>query len=573
MKKIIVVLLCIVAGVANAGEESCRRIRAHLLIGDARNACREARHAISGDPYDSDLAASAIRAFAAAGEEKEMLECWQKYTRLVDTPYKHRDIIESMAWAPIDRAAKAQSPIPRYISLVAALYSHDSKGIDIIQRQLRDNNRLLRAMAVRVSAELQDKCLRDEVYRLFREERAGIVKLEAATALGKMGVKKAEQELLQLIGDRHVDAETRAAAIASLLQMKGRVNAGELTAFAKSNRAGLRQLAARVVAAFQLDDLFSVIEPLLDDGHAQVRIAAIHAMGIVHPEEVDGKPAADVLRRLTEDPNGDVAIYAARTLMFYDREEGQQHLKKWFNDPILERRRLAAALLSGGGANSMPLMEKIFRKADDPYIKMNLALGLIGQRHCTDDACEALYTVLNSNEERWVWNEQPGYRAVLPAKTLREQAVPGMAEAQSELTRLEILSVLAMLNHPKAQDAAKAFLEKRTWGISGSAAALLLTEGDDTAVDLIEGLLNDPDPKISIQAALILALWGRSEKAITILEDAYDHSDRDTQIRILEGLGRIGHERSLPFLIDKLGSPQQSLRVIAAAALLQTLNH
>jgi hypothetical protein len=108
--------------------------------------------------------------------------------------------------------------------------------------------------------------------------------------------------------------------------------------------------------------------------------------------------------------------------------------------------------------------------------------------------------------------------------------------------------------------------------VAGEASTLLLTEGDDTAAALVETLLQQEDPKVRIQAALVLALWGHGENAIQTLQDAYEKAPRDLKERILEGLGRIGAKKSIPFLIERLHEQSPSLRIIAAAALLQTLN-
>ena len=76
-----------------------------------------------------------------------------------------------------------------------------------------------------------------------------------------------------------------------------------------------------------------------------------------------------------------------------------------------------------------------------------------------------------------------------------------------------------------------------------------------------------------MQAALILSLWNREESAIQALEEGFALSDCDQKARILEGLGRIGSTRSVPFLINVLKEQSQTLRLIAAMALIQCLNH
>ncbi|HRD55298.1 MAG TPA: HEAT repeat domain-containing protein, partial [Parachlamydiaceae bacterium] len=58
-----------------------------------------------------------------------------------------------------------------------------------------------------------------------------------------------------------------------------------------------------------------------------------------------------------------------------------------------------------------------------------------------------------------------------------------------------------------------------------------------------------------------------------VLQDFYAQADREMKERILEGIGRIGSSASIPFLVECLKEPFQSLRVIAASSLLQVLYH
>ena len=154
-----------------------------------------------------------------------------------------------------------------------------------------------------------------------------------------------------------------------------------------------------------------------------------------------------------------------------------------------------------------------------------------------------------------------------------DDMIPNHPEQINQITRLEVLNILAVMKYPQAQNAVRNFLQQRTWGVTGMAAALLLTEGDESAIALVEDLLKDPDKKVKMQAALILSLWGGGEKAIAVLQQGYDTADREMKERILEGVGRIGASSTIPFLVDKLREPYQSLRIIAAAALLECLYH
>ena len=223
------------------------------------------------------------------------------------------------------------------------------------------------------------------------------------------------------------------------------------------------------------------------------------------------------------------------------------------------------------GKYGFPLVQETFRTTKDPYVRLNLAMGLIHQRIACTEACQALFEGLKNLSERWEWQDEGGFRALAPSQALHDETVPNYPEVVNQITRLEVLNILALLKFPQAQEAIRDFLQEKKWGVSGMAAALLLTEGDESAIDIVHQLLKDPQPKVRVQAALMLARWGKGEDAIGILVEAYKDADRDMKERILEGLGNIGAPSTLPFLTQMLQEPYQSLRMIAAAALLECL--
>lgn len=172
-----------------------------------------------------------------------------------------------------------------------------------------------------------------------------------------------------------------------------------------------------------------------------------------------------------------------------------------------------------------------------------------------------------------MWKEEGIFRYIAQSDLKHSEEIPNYPEAVNQLTRLEVLEILAILQYPHAQQAIKEFLKERRWGLTGMASALLLTEGDEAAVELVRGLLQDPEKEVRIQAALILALWGSEESVLQQLQEAYATADRELKGQILEGIGRIGSESSFPFLAERLQDPFPTLRIIAAAVTLESLYH
>ena len=150
--------------------------------------------------------------------------------------------------------------------------------------------------------------------------------------------------------------------------------------------------------------------------------------------------------------------------------------------------------------------------------------------------------------------------------------IPRYPEAIDQMTRLHILSLLAIVDDKKACDGIKNFLKQKGWGITGFASATLLKEGDEESLNIVKQLLNEEDQDVKVQAALVLALLGREEGVITTLEEAYYKADYNMKIQILEAVGHIGSKKSIAFLVNILDEPYQNLRAVAASSLIRCIN-
>jgi HEAT repeat protein len=70
----------------------------------------------------------------------------------------------------------------------------------------------------------------------------------------------------------------------------------------------------------------------------------------------------------------------------------------------------------------------------------------------------------------------------------------------------------------------------------------------------------------------MLGLWGGDDAALNALIEAYAAGHRELKEQILEAVGNIHSPLVVPFLVERLQEPSQTLRLIAAASLLRALN-
>lgn len=550
-----------------------QRVHAHLVIEDCDSACAEAKAALQEYPNSKILWEAYIHALGHAKNEKAMLSAWKQYVSLFPDEQNNRMLIEEMAWSIIEKGTQSSSPNIRIMSMLGGYFAQDARGVAILHKNLNDRNSFVRGVAVQLAGTMNDAKLRDEMLPLFRQETVWSVRMEAMKALGNMKIAAAKEDLIAILASNKSTVEEQAIAIQSLVMMKDDVHREEVLRLASSPRSGLRLLGCELIAHFRsVRDLDQAIF-LLRDHNADVRAASLHAIGLLRATEYNGKPIIDIVLPLLNDSDATVVITAAWLITLHDATRGQKAFESLFNLPEQEERLKAASALAATGRYGFPLTLNILLHSQDHYVRANLAFALITQRIHPDLGCDALYAALVGEKERWMWDDSGLGRTLAPSKIKHKDGIPNYPEAINQTTRLEVLNVLAIMKYEHAQAAIKKFLQERNWGITGLASALLLTEGDETAIDLIHSMLADPEKKVRIQAALILSLWGRDETAIAILQEAYASADRDLKERILEGLGRIGAASSIPFLTDRLGDQHQSLRIIAACSLIMCLNH
>lgn len=564
------------AALSGDESQSLKRIHAHLLIDDAVSASLEANEALKRDPYNSSVHEAHIKALAHAGDEKQMCRAFAQYNSFFPCdPREQRDLYEAMAWGIISAGSHSTSPIIRLSALLAAFFGEDAKSVKQLRLACRDSNSAVRAAAVQLMSHLHDAPLCDEMMRLFEQEKVWKVRQEVIKAIGKMKIRRGREKLLAIVANPHSLAEEKTAAIGALVNLFDTIAEAEIESLARNDRAGLRLLACEVITHLQTSlplpsNAIDLLLFLASDSSSEVRAAALRALGLLN---VDRPSIIELAKKSCADPSVEVAITAAWLLSIREPPSARAAFTPWLKHELPEVRLQAAAALTATGSHAVGYIQEAFYAGVDPFVRVNLALGLIGQGVYLDDVCDALYIELMKGSKRWMRKDLGSFPALVPLIPRYSEGVSGSLEEINQLTRLEILNLLAIVKYPRAQEAIELFLQQKKWGISGLATAVLLTEGDGDVLALIENVIEEAPLPIKAQAALILALWGRGERAIALLEQSYLTADRDTKELILEGIGRIGAISSLPFLLKRFQEPQQTLRLMAAAAVLQCLYH
>lgn len=555
-----------------AEEAVFRRIQAHLLIHDPVSACSEAALAIQKFPSEPSLWKAYVIALARCRNEKGMLHAWKQYEALQPDSSKEIEILEEMAWSILENASLADSPLIRLQGLLAASGCEEMRGVEIISRMMKDPNGHVRAAAVHIASSRKDAILCERALHLFKHEANRAVRLEAIQAVGKMKIASAKSDLLSLIANEDVDDEEKAVATQALVTLIDTLAIQEVQSLAVSQSPGLRQLACEAVAFFDIQEASEILCSLLQDYSGRVRESALYALGILRVSTCEQISIATMAAQLLLDQDPKVAIAAAWLLTLHDPPKGGEAFKPWLCHHRQEIRLLASAALAMTGAYGCEAMHVHLRTHRDPYVRMNLALGLIGQRRAIKESCEELHTGFLNLTERWAGYENRTFQAIAPGRLKQTKSLLFHPDVENLQIRLEVVNILAIIQYENAKELIMQFLENTRWGTCGTASALLLTRGDEAALQLVRALLTHPKEHQRIQAALILALWGKDPEALDVLKKAYPKASRVIKEKILEGIGRIGAKTELSFLTECLQEPSQTLRVLAASALLACVN-
>lgn len=546
-----------------------KRVYNHICVEDYQAACMESKAGIIQYPNSIPLLKAYLSALAASGEEREMVECWKNYSSLVPDPYSDRELLEKMGWSIINKGSKSPSPLVRLLSVVGAYFGQDAKGVRIIQRSLHDYDANVRNVALQVSAMLRDDRIKNEVLSLFETEQIWHVKLTSIKTIGKMQIREAIPSLIKFL-ETSTSYDMKMAAITAIAEIEENATRDQIKKLVESSKNSFKMLACQFVLEFDKTGDLDLLLPLLKDSNAEVRASAIYAIGLLHPQKIDEQEVIPLISSMLEDNNEIVAILAAWTAIQYEPNLGQKYLSRWLHDKNKNTRILAATALRYSGKYALPLMTEAFNTTKDPFVKANLAMGLVYERNSVDASFYLKHFIL-SHHERLMWKELFHFKSLAEGNLSHTAGLPSLPEATDQLVRLEVFNLLAIMKTPFAQELIEKYLSERNWGITAAASSLLLMEGDENAVALVEALLEDKNPKIKIQAALILSLWGAGEKASKTLMDSYPNADRNLKERILESLGHLHCKDTLPFLCDKLSENHPTLRIIAAAALLKSL--
>lgn len=553
-----------------ASEDSISRIKAHLTIGDAPSAAREALRSLGEVPPTFLNYDAAIKSLSAAGDEEGVMRVWDEMRRHFPEESLKKEILEEICWGILQKGKKAVGLTSQLIDIIAAALTQDVKAVHFLKEGMAHTNAHIRTISVELASLYGDEPLKMELARLFREEKSSEVRLTAIKAIGSLKMEEFRPAFLRLLSDPKCGASEKKAIIIALVNMQESVGNEELEKLVLSPRAGLRLLACEAILHNEQREHLEYLKKLCRDVHPDVQVAALRAIGILRLgkgmlEDYIKPFALEALDPL-------VGLTASWVWLLEEPEQGSRALHAFLTHEDETIRAMAASAVAASGSYGIELAKEVIDITPDPFVKVNLALALLGQRVECVHACQILDDFLRNHSEKWMWVEDGHFKSLQKSQLKHDPAIANFPEVMDQKVRLEILNLMAIMEYPGALDALKVFLKKGVWKLTGLAAEVLLEEGDQAAIDLVKELLKDPDDEVRVEAALVLASWAKDGSSLPTLLGVYPKANREMQVKILESLGRIKNKGAIPFLVNRLRDPSQMIRLVAASVLLQTLN-
>jgi HEAT repeat protein len=567
---------------SDEGADLAARVKYHLTLHDVDGAILEAKEALKRFPHSVDVQKAYLKALCKKGKEAEALMLCKRLVDLNQKGQESRHLLETLAWTALQKGQQSPQLFIRLNALLGSALTNDARAIPAIIKELRSSNAILRSLALKLAAHMGDEPLRREILRLIKDEKVWYVRLTAIETAGQLKMREARPFLEKIVASERKLDEEKALSIMTLASLYEAISRADLLKLVRSKRAGLRQLACQIAIQLESKEFIDDLLPLLADPVPDVRIACLSALGLL---EVQRK---EKTMPLCQDSVPSVAITAAWLHLRQGDKEVEEVLDRFLEGPSSTARRLAAAAVAASGYGGVKMAKEHLRLSKDPFVRLNLAQGLIGLREDLTMSCLEIATDLEAEvalagdlpgsrdkNSLWMWDasSHPVFRILAPSRVRHIEHIANYPVIVDRLVRLDLLGLLSMLHYPKALESVKAFLKSGQAQLVGSAAGTLIQELEEEGVEALKLLLHDKEEEVQLEAALILAIWGKESSGIDLLMQAYPQATRERKIQILEALGYSGNSAAIPFLLEVLGEPFQVLRIVAASALIQCLYH
>ncbi len=547
-----------------ASSDESYKIESALLIGDLKRAEEIVKLWREENPEEEEPLRYEIEVACAEGREEDAFRLFSEY----EESYPEGDLdglLEKISFSIMKKGFNSSNLAIKELSLLALAITQDIEGTLALTAAMQEKNKAIRALAVSLSGHYGDRSLRAELASLLEREKSVEVLEVLYEAIAKLKIRDLTPNLVKRLGDERVSSREKKKLLTAIAIITENLQDSELEWLAKNRSTSLRILSAHAIWELNYPDKIDLLVAMLDDYHPEVKKAALACLAGFQ------KGPKEKFKELAALDHPEIATLAAKALFLIDEEAGRAAFEPLLNNPSIEIRRLAGFALASSGRRALPLLEERMECEKDPYILASIAIAFLENRYRVDKGGDLLFAFLSENSEPLM--EGDGSFFTLARSTLKgHPLIASYRTSVDQAVRFKLLNLLAIVEHPKASEAIKNFLMERRWQVVGLAAEILLSEGDETIVDILKGFLNEKDRKLKEEAALLLSALDEEEAIPALIELYHSRSSRE-KLMLLEAIGSQGGRSEIPFFVEELKNPSQTLRIGAAAMLVRLLRN
>lgn len=575
-------LLFFMYALANASLESAlvgtekefiAKISSLMTIGDNKGARRVSFLTRELYPESKSVLSLYIRSLASDGYLKEALS----HLPVIlgdDQVRENFSVLEAIGWNFL-LYEEGISSVSNIASLLGAYRTHDARCVHLLLKKLDSTNAYDRHLAVKLCMGYRDFPLMQKITQMLKTEKNYFVKLMLIEAAGKMQVKDSDRILRDVIASNSKTSEEKCAAIQSLINLTEKPARAELLALKKSHKTSMREYCAALITHFEMYENRDILIDFLEDRHPSVRAKSLLGLILLDLDKETLLGLKSKVQAAAKNDVVEVSSIANILLMKIDASKGLDLFSASLLGQDKKKARFASRVIGYTGAIANPLIQEVFHKSEDPIVKANLCLAMMGKE--IDDYLAAKYLSRflkeYSGKIMMKTDFSPFFQGIDDSSVRHIPYIQNYPNLVDSMTRLQILSKLSILEVDGVEDTMRSFLKNSMWKVSSSAAIMMLEESNLEDIELLRHLLKDVDPMVRLQAALVLAFYGNDKTISSVLEEAYEVVDWEKRIMILEALGVIGDRKSIPFILEKMKKESFILQKMAAASLLQCLYH
>lgn len=544
-------------------------IHSSILIQDNEGALKHSKSYFLEDPDKIE------RKFLYAQTLAYLLKT-QEAINLVKTedllPANAFELIESLAWSVLRKHAQG-GEASEAMSVLGAALTRDVRGMKILMEKARSPNARVRGFALKLAGFYPDPPLKRMVAKLIGTETNYHVRLDAMRTAGQQFNAESIDALKKVIEHPLSTSEERLVAIGSLASILEGIDPIQLDFLIQNERAQYRQLALEAIIREGKKEHLDLVIKHLSDPSMDVRSKAFEALALLSDDPDSIIRAQSVIEKSCEGVSLPLKMMGHWTLSLIKNNESLDFLLDCLNHESPGVRVLAASFI----AKSKPALIALEQKQKivmDPFAKINLALGFLRHKIGLDFVKDAFKEFLHNEMGLVMYaHEDSMFPVILPSQVPHQPMLPNYPLIVDQLTRLSLIGSYALVDLEGAKNALERLFEKKLVPVSRMALIFLFKESDTDVVEVAKELIKSGDRKNRLQTLLVLAFFGKETAIIDELIELYPNVSFEEKIQIVESLGYLGGDKTVRFLLKKLGEPSRLIQIAAASSLIQSLYH